>query len=158
MSEKRVSAARCLYLIRRGPRPVYYRAPWHQVIVCAERAVARQEAGCTADLSDVWTKEADRSSGLLLLRWRGLDIDYGPIVRSMPLPDGSAGDISHARGEQPWTLLLSGQAVWWSLRRRAPVWLSGLVSTPTDSFSVERIRTCESDVDEWGLGQRRTGW
>jgi hypothetical protein len=112
---RRCPPPRTLYLIERGPKPECHKAPFHPVILCASRAVAQWEAGATDKLANVWVKYADPSSGWLLVRWHGLDIDYGHIVRRMPLPDGTTAAISHDRNAGPWKLLRS--AVWWSTRR-----------------------------------------
>jgi hypothetical protein len=133
---------RVLYLIKRGPRPDYHRATFAPVILCTSRPVAQWEAGATSELATVWQKyhALKPYGGWLLVRWRGLDIDFGHIVRSMPLPDGTTAAIVHDTDEEPWTLL--GGAVWWSHTHRVPEWLAGRVAEPDDD-SHESIDTIE---------------
>jgi len=45
-----------LYLIKRGPRPAYHRAPFHPVILCTHKRVADKEVGGTDDGDWLWTK------------------------------------------------------------------------------------------------------
>jgi hypothetical protein len=134
-------APRVLFLVERGPRPEYHKAQFHPVVICTARHTASWEAGWSGDRANLWVQcegPGRDSSGWLLLRWKGLEIDYGHIVRSFTLPDGSdKAAISHDRHGPPWSLM--NGAVWWSTRV-IPQWLldRGVV-LPTDGFSVERI-------------------
>lgn len=91
---------RNLYLIDRGhDRPDHHHpsVPYHRVIVACNGRVARWEAGDTADGATVWQLLAGDldGSGWLLIRWRGLDVDYGAVARSSTLPDGSHTGFWH---------------------------------------------------------------
>lgn len=146
-----------LYLIKRGPKPDYHRAPFHPVIVCDRKPIARWEAGWTGDQAWVWSKYGagpdEAYSGWLLERWQGLDIDYGHLVRGVTLPDGEHGAFHHpgARADT-WGLLKS--ATWWS-SRKIPEWLveRGVVNA-TDEFSLDRIAELERDRDLAAMTRR----
>ena len=43
-----------LYLIKRGPRPEHHKAPYHPVILCDRKRIAKWEAGWTGDRAWVW--------------------------------------------------------------------------------------------------------
>ncbi len=60
-----------LYLIKRELRPDYHKAPYHPVILCAQRDVADWEAGCTCRHASMWFQWAGQSAGWLLMRWIG---------------------------------------------------------------------------------------
>ena len=137
-----MALAKVLYFIDRGhARPSGHRAPYHRYLVCTEYARARQEAGDTGARAYIWERVAWGSdSGWLLVRWKGLDIDYGYVVHSPELPDGTrAGFVHpHKADEMPWVVL--GQAVWWS-EKSIPRWLEQRgVKLPGDAFSRGRIR------------------
>ena len=130
-------APRTLYLIKRGPRPEFHRAPYHRVIICTRKHTAKWEAGWTGDCACVWEKDADPSSGWLLVKWFGLDIDYGHIVRGSDLFRGGRTGIHHDRAKEPWSLLK--RAKWWS-DHRIPGWLIDAgVKPPRDMFSRKTI-------------------
>ena len=151
-------AARTLYAIKRGQREEGVVAPWHPVIVCASRVVAEWEAGDTTDLACVWSKPNERAVGWLLVRWQGLDIDYGYVVKAVPLPDGSSSAFQHEHlGGEPWSLLRG--AVWFSSKYRIPEWLVGVIEAP-DEFTREAIRRVEGycDRDDPGRLRPRRAW
>lgn len=150
---------RTIYLIKRGPKPDYHNAPFHPVVLCDLKRIAEWEAGWTGDRSWVWTHERHHeSSGWLLERWEGLEIDYGHVVRGgelpdgtpmafahrhrdlgyEPLPDGKFRWLGHAEElQEPWTLLAG--AVWWS-DSRMPEWIEAAgVVYPPDHFSQQNI-------------------
>jgi hypothetical protein len=57
------------------------------VIVCDRRNVAEDRAGWTGDGAWMWVH--DRSTGgggWLILKWNGLNIDYGYLVRGLYQP------------------------------------------------------------------------
>lgn len=138
-----------LYLIKRGPRPDFHKAPYHPVIICACKDVAKWEVGATSAGAWLWEKESDPSSGWLLGRWNGLDLDYGHIVHGFKLPDGTPAAFQHDRKAEPWTLLAG--AVWWS-DKPIPGWLmeKGVVYPP-DEFTQKRIL----QVIEWSNEAKR---
>lgn len=128
-----------VYLIKRGPRPDYHKAPFHPVIVCGKRPVAKWQAGNTGDAAWVWSHErAYRGGGWLLERWNGFDVDYGHVVHSMTMPDGTESAFVHEHtGREPWPLLAG--AVWWD-NKPIPKWLAeaGVVYA-TDDFTQSVI-------------------
>lgn len=144
---------RYVYLIKRGERPEHHRAPYHPVILCSRKPVAEWEAGWTGDEATVWTHTwGSPASGWLLTRWRGLDVDYGHVVRGHELPDGTRSGFFHDRDEEPWTLL--DGCVWWS-SERIPEWLDDHgVIYPPDPHSQQRILDTEAD-DGWSGSGRR---
>lgn len=139
-----------LFLVKRGPKPESQKAPYHQVIVCSHRHTAAWEAMGTAEGAWLWEWSEPPASGMLLLKWKGLDIDYRPVVRGMQLPDGTVAGFQHDRNAEPWTLLPG--AVWWSWKPM-PKWLEpfGVVTAP-DDFSREMIRR---DLGDCLLSQSR---
>lgn len=128
-----------VYLVKRGPRPPYHRAPFHPVIICGKVKVAKWEAGSSRSASSVWEHERPhRGGGWLFARWKGFDIDYGGVVSSLTLPDGDEAAFVHEHtGREPWTLLAG--AVWWD-DKKIPAWLADAgVVYPPDSFTQQRI-------------------
>lgn len=158
-----------LYFIKRGPRPDHHRAPYHPYLICTRKGVAKWEAGWTGDQAWVWERfdAKDDAGGWLLTRWEGLVIDYGHLVRTCRLPDGTPVAFYHRhrdlgfehiegygrmwRGyseelQEPWSLL--SQTVWWSVSR-IPEWLEKAgVQVPTDDFSQRRIVEAVRYADE----------
>lgn len=148
-----------LYLVKRGPRPSHHRAPYHPVIVCDRRSIALWEAGDTGDQAWVWRGWNNPHMGWLLSRWNGLDIDYGHIVHSVPLPDGTPTSFYHATstGQFPYMkefFALFDGAVWWS-DREMPAWLQerGVVYPP-DRFTRQRILDNIADDGHSGFNDR----
>lgn len=128
-----------VYLIKRGPREAYHRAPFHPVIICAKRRVAKWEAGWTGDAAWVWSHERGTGAGgWLLERWNGFDIAYGHVVRGVLMPDGTDAAFVHEHtNREPWPLIAG--AVWWD-EKQIPAWLleMGAIYAP-DKFSQQRI-------------------
>lgn len=143
-----------LYLIKRGPKPEYHRAPFHPVILCNHKTVARWEVGWTGDQAWLWSREGstDSRGGWLIERWNGLDIDYGHLVRGHTLPDGSHS--AFWRDYHPWPAgiqdLFAG-AVWWSLGK-LPEWLAqrGVIYPPDAFTRTHIVDLYESDVHQRG--------
>jgi hypothetical protein len=128
-----------LYLIKRGPRPDYHKAPYHPVILCARKPIADWEAGCTCKRATVWGHgPKNEGTGWLLLRWHGLVIDYGPgVMHGCSPTDEVHGGFYHDRRKEPWTLLAG--AVWWD-DKKMPDWLrESAVVYPPDDFTQQRI-------------------
>jgi DNA-binding MarR family transcriptional regulator len=97
-----------LYLIDRGhdrPSQFHPDTPYHRVLVACNGKVARHEAGDTGDGATVWQLFAGDldGSGWLLIRWKGLDVDYGSLVRTWTLPDGSHTAFYHPGRPEPGT-------------------------------------------------------
>lgn len=129
-----------MYLIKRGPRPSYHVAPFHPVIICAKKRIAKVQAGCTGDKAWVWTRDTccDDGLGFLLARWRGLDIDYGNVVHNVgPLPDGTHTGFFHERKLEPWSLLFG--AVWWDDKPLPEALAEWGVIYPPDEHSRQSI-------------------
>lgn len=126
------------YLIKRGPKPGYHEAPYHPVIICKKKKVAKAELGATDDHDWLWYGFDDRLyAGMLLLRWNGFDVDYGHVTRAIEMPDGTIAGVFHDRNQEPWTLL-SG-AVWWDENRIPERLKEAGVVYPADGFSQRRI-------------------
>ena len=141
---------RNVYLVERQSRPNWHRAPYHRVILCDLIAVARAEAGWSGDRASIWEHEwGTTGGGWLVRRWRGLDIDYGYLVRATELPDGSITGFRH-RDAHPWPIL--AQAVWWSPRPVPDRWAKRGISIPDDDFSRSRILGHYPN-EEWLAGQ-----
>lgn len=148
---------RGLFLIKRGPKPEYHRAPFHAVIVCDKKRIAQDEAGATSAQAWVWTLGGvTRGGGWLLERWNGLDIDYGHIVHgAFQLPDGS--HPAFYRDYEDWPRgvrdLFKG-AIWWS-DKVMPLWLGELgVLYPSDKFTQQWILDQIADDGMSGTGGR----
>lgn len=127
-----------IYLIKRGPKPEYHKAPYHRIIVCDLEYIMKSEADWTGNKCLAWTKDNDPYTGWLIIKWKGLNIDYGHIVRVCVLPDGKTKTgIFHDRNKEPWKLLK--KATWFSCNK-LPDWLinSG-VTYPKDDFTQEAI-------------------
>ena len=144
-----------LYLIRRQPRPDYHKAPYHRVIVCALKRIARWEVGWTGDRSWLWTKQNEPFTGWLLERWEGLDIDYGHIVRGGKLPDGTDMAFHHPHGSNSGTWDLLRGAVWYS-DKPIPTWLveRGVVYPP-DDFTQGQLLDLIADDGVMGFSNRK---
>lgn len=127
-----------LYFIDRGERPITHAAPYHRYRICTDRKRAYHEAGQTLDGAHIWERNvrADRN-GWLLIRWMGLDIDYGYLVSGGDLPGGGRMGFAHWGDRLPWNALSS--AVWFSTHE-IPRWLHEEgVRPPTDAFTLERL-------------------
>lgn len=131
-----------LYLIKRGPRPDYHRAPFHAVIICTKRKQAMWEAGSTSDHAWVWVKdEMTEPGGWLLCRWNGFDIDYGNVVHGITLPDGSPSAFWRLYDTPAGNVVtdIVQDATWWSTSK-IPEWLVNRgVKKPDDDFTQRRI-------------------
>jgi hypothetical protein len=133
-----------LFLIKRGPKADYHRAPFHPVIICDRKRIAKDQAGNTSDKAWIWTREGwgQSGAGWLLERWEGLDIDYFPVVYSSILPDGYITGIYRLYPtddpRQNITAFFNG-AVWWS-DKPMPDWLQalGVIYAP-DQFTRQQI-------------------
>ena len=142
-----------LYLIKRGPKPPWHRAPFHPVIICDRKRIAKVQAGNSADFAWVWTKANEAYTGWFIERWNGLDIDYYPVAVSFTLPDGLHAGVFHDRNaDEPWVIL--DGAVWWS-EKRIPPWLEakGVRYIP-DRHSRQRMLDEVADDCHSGFGER----
>lgn len=130
-----------LYLIKRGPRPDIHRAPFHPVIICDLKPVAKWEAGNSGDGAWVWTAygPGPNVGGWLLTRWNGFDVDYGPVVHGITMPDGSHAAFWRDYESQWCVKDLFPGAIWWS-KKKMPDWLGERgVIYPPDTFSRQSI-------------------
>jgi len=147
-----------LYLIKRGPRPSYHKAMFHPVIICSRKHVAEWEVGATDARSWMWVREtsADDGAGFLIVRWNGLDIDYGHIVREVgPMPDGTLTAFFHPHEskKEPWSLIKG--AIWWDDREMPKMLkLRGCIYPP-DDFSKSSILDKIADDGSTGGGNWR---
>jgi hypothetical protein len=130
---------RYIYLVKRGLQPAIHKAPYHPVIICTRRHTAQWEANDSNHHAWVWEHPRFMEApGWLLVRWNGFDVDYGHVVHTITMPDGTQGAFVHERDRAPWTLL--PEAVWWS-DEPIPEWLIRYgVRQPDDEFSQELIR------------------
>lgn len=164
-----------MYLIKRGPRPDYHKAPFHPVIICAKKRVAKREAGSSSDRAWVWERfstDVENGEGFLLARWCGLDIDYGHVVHGFDLPDGTPAAFHHqhrslgydrpgevgakflgysAEPQEPWTLIRG--AVWWDDKLMPPVLAKAGVVYPPDDFTQQVILDAIADDGCSGFGR-----
>jgi hypothetical protein len=135
------------YLIKRGPKPDYHRAPYHPVIITPKRKVAKWEAGSTENRAWIWVGDAE--GGWLLVRWNGFDIDYGHTVHLIRMPDGTEAKFYHNRNAEPWTLLKG--AIWWDTKEIPKRLLDlGVVNAP-DEWTLEHIKRTLNAVKELRL-------
>ena len=70
-----------VYLIKRGPRPEHHRAPFHPVIVCGKRRVAKWQAGWTGDAA--WVCHLDEMLARALVAERRFDEASDLITHSL---------------------------------------------------------------------------
>lgn len=171
--EERVGGRRrimTIYLIKRGPRPDHHRAPYHPVVICDRKDMAKWEVGWTGDRAWLWShcEPGTLGGGWLLERWEGLDLDYGGLVKGGTLPDGTHMGFFHKqrdRGyaprtgddkpvwlgydetlQEPWTLLPG--AVWWSAMPMSKALQEAGVVYPSDSFTQQRILDGRAMLDD----------
>ena len=121
------------------------RSGWHEsvqrdtprVIVCGDKYSYMTQRGDSTDGFTCWEKANEPSSGFLLTRWKGLDIDYGGVIKAVKLPDGTEAAFVHDRSAEPWSLL--NGATWWSIAKM-PEWLQKLgVKYPDNKWIRNRI-------------------
>ena len=149
-----------LYLIKRGPRPEYHRAPFHPVIICDRKRIAEWERGNTGDAAWVWVKMewTDNGWGWLLIRWNGFDIDFGSVVHTIKMPDGTeAGFWRDYESDHSVADLITG-ATWWS-DKPMPEWLEKHgVKYPEDKFTQQTILDSVADDGASGFGRAVPKW
>ncbi len=145
-----------IYLIKRGPKPTWHMAPFHPVVICAKKRVAKFEAGWSGDKSSIWGRKSKiiDGEGFLLLRWNGLDIDYGHVVRSTRLPSGAKTGFAHHGG--PWKLLRG--AIWWDDKPMSASFENAGVLYPPDYFSQQMILDEVADDGVSGFGRKPPPW
>ena len=144
-----------LYLIQRGPRPNYHKAPFHPVIICDRKKHGEWESKGTDNLCNVWINhDCDSISGWLLVRWQGLIIDYGTVVHKIVLPDGTEAGFYRAYDDKHTIKPLLPGAVWWS-HKVMPKWLQehGVVY-PSDNFTQQVILDAMADDGFSGFNSR----
>ena len=131
-----------LYLIKRGPKPEWHKAPFHPVILCDLKKVATWEIGWVGDKTWAWSHEgkARPCGGWLLEFWNGFLVNYGHIVRTFELPDGAKCGFwrDYHDAENGLKSLFAG-AVWYSWNK-IPGWIAekgGIY--PPDDFTQEHI-------------------
>jgi len=147
---------RLLYLIKRGPKPSYHRAPFHPVILATQKRVAEREANSSDRGAWLWSKEewGKNGAGWLLERWNGFPIDYGGVVHGFTLPDGTHAGFWRDYYSWPDGIqdLLPG-AVWWT-NQPMPTWLQERgVIYPPDRFSRQDILDTVANDGSRGFGR-----
>ena len=145
------------YLIKRGPRPEHHKAPFHPIIICPKKRIAKREANWSGEKAWVWERHKIEGcwEGFLLSRWNGLDIDYGHIVRGFALPDGTEAAFAHDPTREPYTLVMG--AVWWDDKQIPKSLLSAGVIYPPDTFSRQWILDGIADNGCSGFGRAEPG-
>lgn len=146
-----------VYLIKRCPRPEWHKAPYHPVIICSKKGIAKWEAGDTKDRAWVWmrfSRNLDDGDGFLLTRWNGLDIDYGYVIKNVgDLPDGSHSGFYHPRTDkEPWNLIAG--AVWWDDKKMPKSLFNAGVIYPPDNFTQQKVLDLIADDGIQGFGDR----
>lgn len=150
-----------LYLVKRGERPDYHKAPYHPVIICDKKRIALWESMGSDKHCWVWMQPSGHGNGAgwLLVKWNGLDVDYGVTVHRIVLPDGSEGGFWRDYPSPDGYIgdLLPG-AVWWS-DKRLPEWLQqkGVVY-PSDSHTQQVILDHINDDGCYGCGREIPDW
>jgi hypothetical protein len=129
-----------LFLIDRGeppanftPGPAYRRVLWTD-----SSRVARRLAGDTAAGASAWQNfgSHNKSNGLLLVRWHGLDVDYGVEFHASALPDGTLTGFHHRDNRTTWGLIPG--SVWWASEESSlPKWLRKLGVLAWDELGPE---------------------
>lgn len=147
-----------LFLIKHcDVKPEHHNAPYHPIIICDRKPVAEWRQGSSDDQAWVWMKSGwnKNPSGWLLVRWSGLDIDYGPVVHSITMPDGSMA--AFWRDYQRWPEGVGGlieRAIWWS-DRKMPDWLDVRgVQYPPDRFTQQQVLDDVTKDDCTGVPRR----
>lgn len=145
MNTPKERPSRTVFLIKRGDKPTWHNAPYHAAIMCDDRHVAQWQAGGTRGGATVWEHaNSNDGSGWLIVKWRGLDIDYGHNITSSELPDGSKSGFYH----RPFPDDLLKGCVWWSTRP-LPKWLAERgVSLVPDRFSLDEIMRNEFSMSQ----------
>jgi len=135
---KKLRETRSVYLILRSDKPKHHNAPYHSVILCSRKHIAKWEAGDSSDKATVFTKNNDPHEGFLMERYKGFDIDYGHIVKLIDLfDDEMKSGFHHPHTTNTWELLKG--ATWWSYDK-LPQWLIDRgVTYPEDNFTKRRI-------------------
>jgi hypothetical protein len=153
-----------LFLIVRptGLVPATSRPLDRRAVVCDSSRVARFVAGDTRAVCTVWQNFGthNKNHGLLLIRWRGLDVDYGTGTAIIPswLPgnEGPTG-FHHRSYRATWDLFK--EAFWWSSKPAVPKWLVRLgVQTWHDSGVTTEPATLKQIIgDEASASAKETG-
>jgi hypothetical protein len=147
-----------LFLIDRGqPGPDFTPGPtWRRVVIADSSRTARRLAGDTADGCTVWQNfgRHNQQKGLLLVRWMGLDVDYGTSFHPSVLPGGMPTGFHHRDNRHTWGLFQG--ATWWS-SHRMPKWLERAgVLLPTEQGPASALVLAIAD-DEAAAVARVTG-
>lgn len=127
--------ARYLYLIIRGEKPSYQRAPYHPVIVCTRKHTAKWEAGETGDGSTVFQEMAPNGEWLLV-KYKGFNMDYSKSCTFIDLFDGKN---SREIGRREEIMRLIKEAVWWSYDRVPDYAKDWGIRFPEDTFTKKII-------------------
>ncbi len=113
--KKQHPLAKGLYLVIRGPKSEFHKAPYHPIIVCSRQHTARWESKNTTDGHTVyWNAYPHKGHGNWFLgRYKGYEMS-GNLGPSFVFFDGCVN--SDLCNHQKVNELLNG-AVWWSYDR-----------------------------------------
>ncbi len=127
--------AKSLFLIVRGPKSEFHKAPYHPVIVCSRTHTAKWEAQKTDNGHTVFECMADNGNWLLV-KYQGYNIDHGNVCSHFTLFDGKESkEVSSSENIEAYLK----NAVWWSYDHM-PKWIEEKgVSYATDAFTKKRI-------------------
>lgn len=152
------------YLIKRGPEKKYDQKPFHPIIICDRKKVMQTQVIWSGGHDWVWTANLWAvQAGWMLERWNGLIIEYGHVIRSFELPDGtwtgyhrpyelSEYQKRHSKDSNIKALFVD--AIWWSDKRMPSKFSELGVVYPTDE--VTRQRVLEDCTDDGLRGVHRT--
>jgi len=107
------------------------------IIIVNSIKMAKYLAGSTNDKANIFELSRDLSMGILQVRWKGLDIDYGSIVSSIKLPNGEEIGFYHNRNERPWTLIK--EAYWYDDKKVPNKLLSSGVRLLTHQSHIDNL-------------------
>lgn len=159
-----------IFLIDRGKQSLEYQTStaFRQVVLADSSRVARRLAGDTAAGASAWQNFGthNKGNGLLLVRWRGMDVDYGTNFRPSVLPDGTTAGFHHRDNRATWGLIHG--AAWWSNDPGScPKWLRKLGAltwdelgppVPSENVFLQAIRQDEALAGAKDTGNRPFGF
>jgi hypothetical protein len=122
------------------------------------KRLAYWEAGCTCKAANIWRRYTAEpgGEGWLLVRWKGLDLDLGPIIHACVLPNGETSGFAHPHNpEMKWVWGLLNGATWWSSKVAPPWLLEAGVAYPADIFTQQRILDDVAQDGRSGFGRKR---
>lgn len=153
MSEK-YPKARNLFLIIRGKQSEFHKAPFHQIILCTRKHVAKWEAGDVVKGATVIYNAMGNHEGAnwFLAQYKGYGCDcnqYFTLFDGVDSRELTSTENIHK---------LLKNATWWSYDEM-PSWIERLgVKPPTDDFSKKQILDdlgdCLLPISKQGIVQK----